>query len=374
MDLLVARGDLRRFRFDDAPVPEPGPGEARLRISSFALTANNITYAAFGDIMSYWSFFPAEPGWGRIPVWGFATVDASNIEASGVDGLVPGERVYGYFPMSSHLVVTPSRVSDTGFVDAAPHRAALPPVYNRYTRLRTDPALPDQAGDQTPEQTGDQEGYEALLRPLFTTSFLIDDWLDDNETFGATQVVITSASSKTALALAFLLEAFDRCRVVGLTAPGNLAFVEGVGYYDEVVAYGGIDALASDVPTVLVDMAGDGAVLSEVHGHFADHLLHSCRVGATHWEDLNLDGALPGPEPKLFFAPDHIVRRHADWGPGVLEQRAGDALGQFIASARDWLTITEAHGEDAVAAAYLDVLEGRARPDRGYVLSLDRTQ
>ena len=79
---------------------------------------------------------------------------------------------------------------------------------------------------------------------------------------------------------------------------------------------------------------------------------------------------LPGPEPKLFFAPDHIVRRHADWGPGALEQRAGDALAQFIASARDWLTITEAHGEEAVATAYVEVLEGRARPDQGYVLSL----
>jgi hypothetical protein len=367
MDLLVARDDLRRFRFDDAPVPEPGPGEARLRISSFALTANNITYAAFGDVMSYWSFFPAEPGWGRIPVWGFATVDASNVEESNVDGLAPGERIYGYFPMSSHLVVTPARVSPTGFVDAAPHRAALPPVYNHYLRLGADPARPDQKADQAP----DREAYEALLRPLFTTSFLIDDWLDDSNMFGATQVVIASASSKTALGLAFLLEAFDRCHIVGLTSPGNAAFVEGVGYYDTVVPYGGIGALPGDVPTVFVDMAGDGSVLSEVHHHYADHLLHSCRVGATHWEDLHLDGALPGPAPALFFAPDHIERRHADWGPGVLEQRAGDALEQFIASARDWLTIAEAHGADAVAAAYVDVLEGRARPDRGYVLSLE---
>jgi hypothetical protein len=370
MDLLVARDDLRRFRFDDAPVPEPGPGEARLRINSFALTANNITYAAFGDILSYWGFFPAEPGWGRIPVWGFATIDASGVERSGVGGLVPGERVYGYFPMSTHLIVTPARLSATAFVDASPHRAALPPVYNHYLRLGAQPAPPDRAGEQLP----DQEAYEALLRPLFTTSFLIDDWLDDNELFGATQIVITSASSKTALGLAFLLSKHRRCRVVGLTSPGNAAFVEDVGYYDAVVGYGGLGALPADVPTVVVDMAGDGAVLADVHRHFADRLLHSCRVGATHWEDLHLDGALPGPEPKLFFAPDQIVRRHTDWGPGVLEQRAGDALGQFIASARDWLTITEAHGGDAVAAAYLDVLEGRARPDRGYVLSLERTQ
>ena len=44
----------------------------RLAIVSFALTANNITYAAFGDAMNYWQFFPV-PGddgaaWGCIPV------------------------------------------------------------------------------------------------------------------------------------------------------------------------------------------------------------------------------------------------------------------------------------------------------------------
>ena len=369
MDMLVARDDLRRFRFDDAPVPELDPGEVRLRIDSFALTANNITYAAFGDLMSYWDFFPAEPGWGRIPVWGFATV-----EASGVEGLVPGERIYGYLPMSTHLVVTPARLSAIAFVDASPHRAALPPVYNHYRRLGAEPAPPDRAGEQAPDSTAGREAYEALLRPLFTTSFLIDDWLDDNEVFGASQVVITSASSKTALGLAFLLSKHRGCRVVGLTSPRNAAFVEGVGYHDAVVGYGGLEALPADVPTVLVDIAGDGAVLADVHRHFADRLLHSCRVGATHWEDLQIDGVLAGPEPKMFFAPDHIVRRNSDWGPGVLEQRAGDALEQFIASARDWLTITEAHGEEAVATAYVEVLEGRARPDQGYVLSLEGAQ
>ncbi|MBC7103757.1 MAG: DUF2855 family protein [Parvibaculum sp.] len=41
-----------------------------VEIEKFALSANNITYAVAGDMLNYWSFFPAEEGWGKIPVWG----------------------------------------------------------------------------------------------------------------------------------------------------------------------------------------------------------------------------------------------------------------------------------------------------------------
>ena len=358
MDLLVARDDLRTWRYDGTPTPDPGPGEARLRITSFALTANNITYAVFGDAMAYWQFFPAEARWGRIPVWGFATVEAST-----VDGLAPGEGVYGYFPIASHLIVTVDRLEPTGFVDGAAHRAPLPPVYNHYTRLGTV------------ERSADADAYEALLRPLFSTSFLLDDWLSANNRFGAPRVVIGSASSKTALGLAYLLAGREDCRVVGLTSPGNTEFVSRVGYYDSVASYADIDDVQPDIATVFVDMAGDATVTSRVHHRLAKHLTHSCQVGATHWEDMSAAigtaaPGLPGPVPTLFFAPSQGEQRAAQWGRDVLEARIEATLAEFVISARQWLEIVHEHGEEAVAAAYVGTLEGRARPDRGYILSL----
>src|SRR3954463_2574950 len=121
MDFLVRRDDLHACRVADASAGDLGPGEALLEIDSFGLTTNNITYAVFGDAMSYWSFFPAEEGWGRVPMWGFAEV-----EESGAEGVEAGTRVYGYLPPSSPLVVTPTRADATGFVDGTPHRSALP--------------------------------------------------------------------------------------------------------------------------------------------------------------------------------------------------------------------------------------------------------
>ncbi len=45
-DFLVNRGNLKETRIVDAGTPEElRPGQVRLKIERFALTANNITYA-----------------------------------------------------------------------------------------------------------------------------------------------------------------------------------------------------------------------------------------------------------------------------------------------------------------------------------------
>src|ERR1700737_3235999 len=125
MEFLVAKDDLHRCRFREEAAPEPGSGQALLAVDAFGLSANNITYAMFGEAMSYWSFFPAEEGWGRVPVWGFAEVSASRHAE-----LEPGTRVYGYLPPSTELQIEPSRIGPGGFVDGSPHRSRLPPGSN----------------------------------------------------------------------------------------------------------------------------------------------------------------------------------------------------------------------------------------------------
>src|SRR3954469_22657643 len=120
-DFLVKCDELEQTRLADSPPPALAAGQALLRVESFGLTANNVTYAVFGDAMSYWKFFPtADPQWGQVPVWGFAEVERSEVE-----GVGPGTRLYGYLPPSSHLVVTPSRSDERGFVDASEHRTQL---------------------------------------------------------------------------------------------------------------------------------------------------------------------------------------------------------------------------------------------------------
>jgi hypothetical protein len=353
-DFLVKRDDLRECRVAESEAPSIEPGQALLRVESFGMTANNVTYAVMGAAMSYWDFFPAAEGWGRVPVWGFAEVERS--EASGVEA---GTRVYGYLPPSSHLAVTPVSVDGGGFVDGSPHRAALPSAYHRYL-----------ATDADPFYTAGTEDMQMLLRPLFFTSFLIDDQLGDEGLTGRGPIVISSASSKTAIAAAFLLARRQGVELIGLTSPRSAEFVAGLGIYDRTVTYDAIDSLERG-PATYADFSGDAAVREAVHTHYGGDLIQSLAVGVTHWEEFGSgNGELPGPTPTLFFAPTRVTKRARDWGRAELETGVADAWHPFCEWAGGWLETIQDQGFEGVRSAYLDVLEGRVDPKHAHVITL----
>jgi hypothetical protein len=361
MEIEVVRADLARVRIHDRPPVTLAGGEARLRVDAFALTSNNISYAAFGDALRYWEFFPPaapDPGdegtlWGRIPVWGFAEV----IESRATDAAV-GERVYGYLPMGSELVVTPGRADGEGFSDTAPHRAPMAGASNRYVRTVTDPV-----------HRADREDHQMVLYPLYVTSFLVEDFIADHEHFGADRVVLSSASAKTAVGIAFDLHRHG-VPVVGLTSPGNVGFVEGLGVYDEVHTYDAAGRL-EQVPSVYVDIAGNADVRYRVHERLGSALAYSMTVGGTHWDHRpEPHPDLPGPPPQFFFAPAQIAKRNTDWGREVVTARMGEAWGRYAEWAGGWIDFRRAVGPDAVIAAYRELLEGRTDPRVGHVCSL----
>ena len=363
LSLWVGRADLRQTSW---VVDEPAPlaeGQALLNIDLLALTANNVTYGAFGDAMKYWDFFPTgDPAWGQIPAWGFATVAASRSP-----GVEVGTRVYGYFPMARSLVVTPTHAGPGGFTDGAEHRAALPGLYNRYQATAADPLY-----------RADQEGVIAVLRPLFTTSFLIDDWLAEEVFFDARQVVLSSASSKTAYATAWCLAQRPGLQVVGLTSPRNVDYVKRLGLYSRVEAYGSVGALPKD-RTVYIDFAGSADLRQAVHGHWGEALACSTAVGATDWEHraAGTGQRLPGPKPRFFFAPSQAQKRLKEWGGAGFGQRLGQAWSGFtnaaLAARPPWLTLRVVSGRDAIEASYRSLLVGEMAPDVGLVLRMSAT-
>ncbi|HEX5688313.1 MAG TPA: DUF2855 family protein [Ideonella sp.] len=352
--LVVARGDLARTdTFEQARMPME-EGEVLLKIDRFAFTANNVTYGETGDSLGYWQFYPAPEGWGHIPVWGFADVVESRC-----NGIAPGERLYGFLPMATHLRLRPQRLSEASFIDATAHRQALPKAYNLYLRTASDPSY-----------RREDEDLQALLRPMFITSFLIDDLLADEGFFGATCVVLSSASAKTAIGLAFLLHRRGGVEVVGLTSAGNRGFVAELGCYDRVVTYDELATLPLDRATVYVDFAGSATLRQRVHEHLGDRLLYSSAVGLAHRDTERAKSRVPGVKPIFFFAPDRLRKRAQDWGRDGLEPRVSEQWRGFVAAARGWLTVRHGQGFDAVQAAYAQALAGRVPPNVGVMLSL----
>ncbi len=243
----------------------------RLGIDRFAITANNITYAVFGDMLGYWDFFPTgDDEWGRVPAMGWATVVESRSDAIAVGG-----RYYGWYPMASHAVFTPAATAD-GFRDDGAHRAAHAPVYRTYVSTEADPMYPA-ATEGVDDSIEDAEDRHALLRGLALTGFLAEEFFadgggTDEPYFGASRVIVLSASSKTALGFADRAARRGGVDVVGVTSARNREMVEATGFYDVVVSYDEIATLATDGGAVSIDMAGNPAALAAVHDHFGDGL------------------------------------------------------------------------------------------------------
>jgi hypothetical protein len=345
--LMVSREDLSHSVLTERAEIPLADGQARLAVRRVGMTANNVTYAVLGESFRYWDFFPAGPGLGIVPLWGFAEVAESR--AAGVD---VGDRYYGYLPSASHLVVQPGRVDARGFADATPHRHSLPSPYNAYSLTTGDPAYEPA-----------HEDLLVLFRPLFYTSFMLADQLQDNDFFGAEVLAFSSASSKTAYSTAHLLSGKGR-RVVGLTSAGNIEFTTGLGVYDEVLSYDYVSGLDPAVPTAYLDVSGSPRVASAVRERLGASLVREVIIGVTSQQQSGSKGAA------LFFAPDQMRKRVEDWGHEGLDRAFAEAWHEFVPAASGWVDVVTSYGPEDLERVWLEALAGQTAPRTGHIIVL----
>lgn len=357
-ELRVNRRDLTNTKIAEVELAPIEDGEALLEVTSFGITANNVTYGVVGEQIGYWQFFPTPeaPETGIIPVWGFGTVVSSKS-----DDLKVGEELYGYFPMATHMKMAPKRKGGAVF-DTSAHRAQLPPAYNAYRPTADEPEFMQTRKDQ-----------RSVLFPLFATSYIIADWLQDNDFFGAEQVIITSASSKTSFGTgAALSKVAPGLKRIGLTSPGREEFVRSLNAYDEVISYDDISQIDTSKPTAFVDMAGNAEIITAVHNHLQDNVKTSAIVGATHWQAERQQAPLPGAKPTMFFAPAQIQKRDAELGAGVLMANALKVWMEISDGLGETLRFEHHAGGAAVDEVWKDTVRGTVSPDRGITASLLR--
>jgi hypothetical protein len=346
----VNKSALTETHIHDDALPALGDGEVRLKIESFSVTANNITYAVIGDMFGYWNFFPAQGDYGVVPMWGHAVVEQSRHPDIAV-----GERVYGYLPMGTHLDVLPGKISASGFTDMAAHRQPMSPIYNQYSRLAADP-----------EHDPSKEAERMLFGPLFKTGFLIEAMFRREGWFGAQNLIMTSASSKTSMGLASVAKDLSPdIRRIGMTSSGNVDFVRGTGLYDQVLSYNDLANLPKQ-PSVSVDFAGNSGLLRSIHETVGEQLKYSCLVGATHVEARG--SAMPGPKPTLFFAPDHAVATVQELGPKGFGEAVGASWKNFLCAMDGVVQVNNRKGIESAIPAFTETLLGKADPAVGIIV------
>ena len=362
--LLVEMKNLQNFKIAESPLNDQlSDGEVMLEVARFSLTSNNVTYGAMGEAFGYWKFFPVDDTWGRIPVWGFA-----NVKASQCNGIEVGEKVYGFMPMSDCFKVVPGNIKAQAWTDHSEHRSQLPAVYNHYVRAKEDPLY-----------HRDFEKERVVFGPLFSTAFVLAHALENASCYDAEQVIMTSASSKTAIATAYILRKLlsPKLSVVALTSQRNLDFVQRLPFFTSSLTYEDVQKLPART-SVLLDFSGDRSVIAPVHQKLSDKLVKSIAIGATHWNaldgiDADLETAgrgLPGTQPKMFHAPTEIFNKHKEWGPLEYGRRQGEMWQQFVTNSREWFALEEAKGLEGAAEILADLINGSSKANTGYTIAL----
>ena len=358
------KSDLTKSRIINTDLPIIRDREILLKIESFAFTTNNVTYGVAGDTIGYWKFFPAaqnsDNSWGCIPMWGFAEIVESKNQ-----NLDVGERLFGYFPAADSLVLSPVKISDHSFSDGKEHRKELPPVYNNYLRLN---------GESNYDPSMDP--IRALLFPLHITAFCLCDSLEEDQYLGASQILIVSASSKTAIGLAQgLADSKSSPKVVGLTSVTNSKFVEDLGCYDEVISYDQLDKIDYSQGSVIVDMAGNREILGTLHGKLEGNMLKCLTVGMTHWDNETtaedaLGQAMLRERTEFFFAPAHIQKRIGDWGHEGYANKTNLFMTARALQSKNWMQIIEIDGLENFISTYEEVVSGKINPNEGIIVNL----
>jgi hypothetical protein len=352
---LIKRNDVSHFEWRALEKESLREGQVRIDLSLYSLTTNNVTYAVMGEgVLGYWDFFPhkADPSFGRLPVWGFGIVSESHCE-----GINLGQRVYGYFPLAQSLVTEPTKITERGFIDKAEARSRKSQVYNQYFFSDTDPSY--------------DQGFEkeaSVFRPLYGTGWWLSDLITQDQHLK--MVILTSASSKTALCTAYQLKK-SGLKLLGLTSKNNRDYVRSLGLYDQVLIYEELEKAQADSPICVVDYLGRKALIEGIDALFGANITNSYLVGAADWSEKALKAAdsqsyrWKGAKPQFFFAPTHIENRMKEdrelMAKLLVDQRA------FCEVSSQFCHVKTMSSPEAVTMAWASLIAGETPPSEALV-------
>jgi hypothetical protein len=155
-----------------------------------------------------------------------------------------------------------------------------------------------------------------------------------------------------------------------MTSASNRERVTALGLYDSVLGYEDLLAIDSEEPAVIVDMSGNGSMLSDLHRHLGANMRFTSNVGLTHYDAGQMGPDFIRERSAMFFAPGHIRKRAEEWGPGEFQKRAYAFWHSVAIRSRDWLNIERCQGVDSIPGVFQRVRDGEISPDTGLVVIL----
>ncbi len=326
-----------------------------VRLERFGFSSNNLASALSPGLASVWpQAFQVSDERLRLPVWGVAQVVAANNAV-----FQPGACFFGCFPMARYALIDPS----------------VEPL-QRYG-IGSDQLL-NPTGGHLPVPADNRTGrYNAvdvqiMLRPLLMAAFMLLEELVESQFWHCQQIVITCASSKTAMGLSYFLHDYFRDKkdspkpeIIGLTSQPKVNFVRNHGHYDRVVSYENFRAMA-ETDTVLVDFSGNFKVQRMLLYYLKKRLIHAYAMGACHWGEVATGEIAASCE--YFSALDFYYQRQAT--SKDLNRRFQKLWPKVCGAFIKWLRPQLVQGPDRVRWVYEQVLAGKSKPEVAYLCKL----
>jgi hypothetical protein len=245
-----------------------------------------------------------------------------------------------------------------------------------------------------------------IYRPLFWTSFWCEDWLHSTGvTKSVTDILISSASAKTAYCLAFVLglrrlngkvalpsgtasshggkDGAGKPRIVGLTSKKNLRFTKSLGLYDEVLTYEDVDQLGAhanaNAKWAYVDVAGNETLNNKISETLKSGIIKRVSLGMSDPSGGVSDPTGKGARMEFFFMVEWLAVRRAQLSTQEIANMQFGAWDALIRSCHTWLMIERVWWTSAkswmdetkgVIEVYEECVRGEIGPDRGLVMSM----
>ena len=315
-------------------------------------------------------------------VWGIAEVTSTTIE-----GVEVGAQYLGLLPIgdSVSFAKASSKKEDGSIVVDRPATFA---AYNSFNKIESDTAM---------STSCEYSDLALVCFPGIVTGHGLYFRMLEQNCYDADAVVITSASSKVALAMALYMKndphkKFENIPIIGCTSNNNMQFCKQTGLYDTLFCYD--DILPPEKKYVIVDIAGRADVYTRNKNEEGFGITKLLVVGnSSGIEDKKgtfsaftayakikmimgmmglpprLHSWMPRPTQELYLIWEDMAAMEKKWGKDKVKDVQRESSFTFCKAAKEWMSIREAKTEEEIGKAFVDILEGSVPPSE--IVALD---
>jgi len=394
----------------------------KLRIDKTSLTANNKFYISFGEKAPF-KFFDCYPvnakdsqlvgvdGVGQKedssslaetnlvhpPVWGLCTVVETN-----VDEIKMGTQYRAMLPIANEVSFANVTVDEQDNMVVI--RPTTNPAYNVFVKIPSESICFSSNSSNDDNTTSTKSDLALVTFPGIITGFGLYHALSRKQFYRSKEndervVVLSSASSKVALALALYLQKHNKeatttggtsVKVFGYTSDQNKEFCQKTGLYDEILSYDEDLPGGDDCKYILIDIAGRG----DLYKRNADTIKKTLVIGNASSQDdkdstfacfsmyamvklmLTMAGAPSflrkwmNPSMELFLIMDVSAELTAEWGQEKFNAMVEQATIDFVKAASEWMTVCHCNTDALITKAFDDIMAGTIPPSDAIIVDV----